>query len=174
MNTKATSILASTAVLLLSAVTAHANCANLPGVRLTAKQNHLSLNDNTPICVTRKDDGTVDFTFKITIQSPVEVGSGDVRVRQKDGSNNPAVTITGSNESPSNKVTVHVTGEAELFDEFGYLIEVAGIGVLDPTVRVVDSNTQMMLQARSLEEIGDVWLLEPEELANLAHFIKTE
>ena len=172
MNTKATSILVPTAViLLLSSVSAHADCANLPGMRLTAKQNHLSLNDNAPICVTLKEDGTIDFMFKITIANPVQVSADEVRVRQKDTSSDPQVTITGANVSPSNKVTVHVQGTGELGDEFGFLIEVDGVGLLDPTVRVVDSGTQRMLQAYSLQEVGETWLLSPEDIANLAQMI---
>jgi hypothetical protein len=169
MNTKATSILMPVAaIFLLSAVDAHANCANLPGMRLTAKENHLSLNDNAPICVTRNDDGTIDFTFRITIANPVEVNSGEVTVRQKDTSPNPQVEIEGDNVSPTNRVTVRVQGEAELQDEFSYLIEVEGIGLLDPKVRVVDSNTQGMLQAYSLREVAEAWLLSPEAVSRLA------
>lgn len=169
MNMKTTSILVpAAAILLLSAVDAHANCANLPGMRLTAKQNHLSLNDNAPICVTRNDDGTIDFNFRITIKNPVEVNAGAVRVKQKDQSNNPMVVISGTNESPSNKVTVNVTGAAQVGDDFAYLIEVDGIGTLDPTVRVVDNDDLWMIQATSLQEVADAWLLSPQEIAELS------
>jgi biopolymer transport protein ExbD len=172
MNTKATSILVPTAViLLLSSVSAHADCANLPGMRLTAKQNHLSLNDNAPICVTLKEDGTIDFMFKITIANPVQVNAGEVRVRQKDSSPQPQVEITGDNVSPVNKIKVHVQGTGELDDEFGFLIEVDGIGLLDPTVRVVDSGTQRTLQAYNLQEVADAWLLSPEEIADLTRLL---
>lgn len=168
MNRQATSILVPvSAILLLSAFSAYADCANLPSMRLTAKQNHLSLNDNMPICVTRADDGTINFTFKITIANPVQVTPGQVRVKQKDPNPQPQVEIMGDNASPTNKVTVHVQGAADLGDEFAFLIEVDGIGLLDPMVRVVDSNTQGMLQAMSLQEVADAWLLTPEDVSEL-------
>jgi hypothetical protein len=174
MNMKASSIFLLAVILMLSAVSAHANCANLPGLRLTAKENHLSLNDNTPICVTLEDDGTIDFTFRITIANPVEVDSGDVVVRQKDSSPQPKVTIQGNNASPSNKVTVRVTGSAQLEDLFDFLIEVEGIGLLDPKVRVVNSQVQRSLQVDSFQEVASAWALEPREIDELADMVETE
>lgn len=146
-------------VLFTSGALAQGCNEHLPNMRLTAKQNHLSLNDNTPVCVTREADGTINFWFKIKIAEPVQVVAGQVTVVQKDNSAQPQVEIKGDNLSPTNKVSIHVTGTADDGDEFQYYIKVAGIGVLDPTVRVVGGQQMQILQAKGLEDFLDTWNL---------------
>ena len=163
--------------LLLSAAGAQADdhCADVPNIRLTAAQNHLWLNSNNkPVCVSPDADGMIDHTFVIKIMNPVEVSAGDVTVIHKGDDEDPAVTITGDNSQPANKVTIRIEGEADVDDIFDYLIDVDGIGVLDPRVRVVDSDTETSLQIAALEDFLDAWDLTPDALITLARTIKPE
>jgi len=166
MNT-VSRLVAASAVTLLYATSAYAghHCANLPGLMLTVKEYHLDLNDNRPICV------TVPGEFKIIIHSPpgsgVSVGSGEVSVGQKDDSDEPDVVIFGDNTSPTNKISVYLEGDAEVGDEFEFWINVEGVGMLDPRVRVIDNDALMRQQYDAVDDTMDAFGLTFEDTKKL-------
>jgi len=122
----------------------------------------MDLQDKKPICV------TLPGTFTIKIINPpgsgVSIDSGDVTVKQKDG---VGLTIDGSNTATTNKLVVTVEGTADVGDEFDFLIKVDGIGVLDPKVRVVGSNTMFLLQSRVVYETLDYFGLSMDDAMKL-------
>ena len=160
-------LVAASAVTSLFTACAHANhhCANLPGLKLTVKEYHLDLNDNRPICV------TVPGEFKITIHNPpgsgVSVGSGEASVGQKDDSDEPDVVIFGDNTSPTNKISVYLQGDAKVDDEFEFWINVEGVGMLDPKVRVIDSDALMIQQYHAVDDAMDAFGLQFEDVNKL-------
>lgn len=153
------------ALLLLAMQSACAQTPECPPpneLRLTVGQYQLSLDEKKPICV------TVPGTFKIKIFNPpnsgVEIGSGDVTVEAKSSA---GLSIEGSNDAPVNKITVEVGGSAEKGDEFGFLITVEGIGVLDPKVRVVDNDMMFMLKSEAFYDALDTLDLTLDEANKL-------
>ena len=153
----------------------HHNCANLPGMKLTIKEYHIDLNDNRPVCV------TVPGTFKITIHNPngsgVTVNLGDVTVGQKDDSANPAdpdVEINGDNLLEVDKLTVVLEGEADPGDDLEFWISIAGVGKLDPKVRIIESAQQERMQYDAVDETMDAWGLEFDDALKLRPLEKTE
>ena len=160
------------AILLGTGVQAVAACPNVANMRLTAKENHLSLNDNMPVCVERNESGQIDATFRIKISnSSVSLAEGAVTVVQK-GSPEP-ISITGANtEEDGTKIKIDVVGSAPENAEFAYKIYVDDIGMLDPKVRVVPSPELQSHQAEVLEETLDAYDLSPEEGAEILRTIK--
>ena len=138
-------------------------CPPLTGVHITAKENHLSLNDNAPICVPLGNDGTVDYTFQIKVVPQAEQQFA-VSVKQKESA---TVTIEGNNADDPTKVSVRVQGPAEIDDEFGYIIHAEGIGELDPKVRVIPSNQFMVHQGGVLQDFLDTYGLTTEDVPGL-------
>mgnify|MGYP001815597439 CR=1 FL=1 len=170
---RSTTIATATISVLLLTAGAEANhhCPDVASMRLTATENHLSLNDNIPVCVTRNENGEIDATFRITIKNPVEVGNGDVTVIQKESAE--PLSITGGNEDETNKVKITVTGTPpEGFDEFAYKIYVKDIGMLDPKVRVVDNDTLTAHKADVLENTLDDNDISVDEAAEVLRTIK--
>jgi len=145
-----------------AAAVADHHCARLPDLKLTVKKNHLDLNDNRPICT------TVPGTFKVKINNPpgsgVEVGAGDVTARGKidDWSPPPSATMEGDNSADKEYLVVEVKGSAAVGDEFGYWIEVEGVGTLDPTVRAIDTEERGDLTYRWAVESLDLLGVDPE------------
>lgn len=131
-------------------------------LRLIVGQYQLNLNEKKPICV------TVPGTFKIRIINPpnsdVNIGVGEVTVEAKSGA---GLSITGSNAAAVKKVTVVVAGSAEKGDEFSFLIRVAGVGVLDPKVRVVDNDTMFLLKSEAFYDALNTLDLSLEEANKL-------
>ena len=104
------------------------DCAG-PGVILKVMKYHLSLDDVRPICVAPGD------TFTIMIINPSgSVQRGHVTVTEKE---NAGLPIRGSNEQTVNKLRVEVSPEAQVDAWYQFLIDVEGVGVLDPTVKVI-------------------------------------
>lgn len=138
------------------------DCAQLTNLKLTVDEYQLSLNDKKPICV------TTPGTFKIVIHQPgnstVTIGAGDVTVSAKA---NTGLTINGSNDAPVNKITVTVDGDADINDEFGFWINVDGVGNLDPKVRVVGSSTMLNLKSQELYDTLDTLSLTLDEANKL-------
>jgi hypothetical protein len=151
---------------LFGSTIAHAqapDCPPLAGLKLTVGEYHISLNDNRPICV------ELPGSFTIKIVSPPGLGfpisSGDVTVEGKGGGD---VTIDGDNEeAPINKLKVVVDGTADEDDIFEFWIRVAGVGELDPKVRVVDSTVIEMLKSEDLYDTLDTLDLTLEEANKL-------
>ena len=110
------------------------HCANLPGMLLRIDTYHIELNDKRPICV------IVGGEFNIRINDPSNlVESGKVKVRQKDLSSPPKITIEGANYDPD-LLKVAVDGDPEGEEYFDFWIEVEGVGKLDPRIRVIPSS----------------------------------
>ena len=142
-------------------------CPPLTAMLITAKENHLSLNDNAPVCVPLNEDGTVDYTFQLKVvpqaNPPVAVS-----VEQKGSA---TVTIEGNNADDPAKVSVHVHGPAALGDEFSYIIYAEGIGMLDPKVRVIPSDQNMTHQAGVLQDYLETYGLTTEDVPGLLRTI---
>jgi hypothetical protein len=160
MNIKVPLVIVATSLLACSAtVTADPSCANLPGLKLTVKKYSIDLNDNRPVCI------TVPGEFKITINNPPggdhTVNGGDVTVRQKVEAEDATVLINGANESPVNKLTVEVKlveGKSfDEYDEFEFWIDVEGVGILDPRIKVVPGDELLMQQINAVEATLDSW-----------------
>jgi hypothetical protein len=138
------------------------DCAKMTTLRLTVDEYRLSLNNKKPICV------AVPGTFKIVIRQPanstVTIGAGDVTVTAKAST---GLTINGSNTAPVNKVTVTVDGDADIDDEFGFWINVNGVGKLDPKVRVVGSSTMLNLKSQEFYDTLDTLNLTLEDANKL-------
>jgi hypothetical protein len=113
-------------------------CPPAANLILTIDQYHLSLSDKQPICVSLP--GTISIKIHQPGNSSVSIGAGDVTAAAKEST---GLMIEGNNNAPINKLKINVSGTAQVGDEFAFLIDVKGVGVLDPKVRVVD-NTQMM------------------------------
>ena len=152
-------IVATTFLACSTTVTADPTCANLPGMKLTVKKYSIDLNDNRPVCI------TVPGEFNITINNPPggdhTVNGGDVTVRQKVEAEDATVLINGANESPVNKLTVEVKlVEGKSVDEddvFEFWIDVAGVGTLDPRIKVVPGDELLMQQIEAVEATLDAW-----------------
>lgn len=137
------------------------------GLKLTAKDNHLSLSNNLAICA------EIDDPLKIRIQNPkssdFQVKAGDVTAVQKSTS---PVVISGSNIADKNYLVITVKepiggftpddlggcGDGDIDDGCaGFDIMVAGLGKLDPKVRVVDNNVLFLnLHAEIVEVFEDL------------------
>jgi hypothetical protein len=120
----------------------------LPQLRVGA--GLLDFNDHAnarkPICV--KLGGS--FKIRVITIGGLTLEPGDVVVQAKS-SNGP--TIEGTNDPASNKVTVEVNGVADVGDEFGFIIDVDGVGILDPMVRIVQTDA---IERGDLEGINHV------------------
>ncbi|MGI9200149.1 MAG: hypothetical protein ACR2QL_03765 [Woeseiaceae bacterium] len=128
-------------------------------LKLQIDQYHLSLNNKKPICVVINTD-TGEGTVNIKIHNPPsadhDVQAGDVTAGQKADS---PLEITGVNTGGSGNnddllvltVKEFESGggpDTDCGDESGdvcarFWIKVAGVGELDPKVRVVEGSVQM-------------------------------
>ena len=130
------------------------------GLKLTVDEYHLSLNDNKPICT------TVPGTFNVKIHNPpnsdFDVKAGDVTAEHKEGS---PYSIKGDNLDDKDylKITVEEF-DAESGDDKScgdestdecakFWIKVKTVGMLDPKVRVVNSNVASSNHQRVLAEV---------------------
>ena len=122
-------------------------CADKLVLRLVVDKYMLRLNDKKPICV------TAPGKFRIKIKQPadasVNVPAGTARVHEKEGS---GLQIRGDNSDVANKIKVTVTGTAETADEFDFLIEVDNVGILDPRIKIIDPDTNLLHNNLALDE----------------------
>lgn len=138
MKTKIISTLLVLAVSVTAAPTyADDHCAKKAKLELEVDKYLLKLTEKKkPICV------TAPGSFKIKIVQPsdpsVNVPAGAARVHEKEGS---ALEIRGDNANVVNKIKVTVTGTADVGDEFDFLIEVDGVGILDPRIKIIDNDS---------------------------------
>ena len=129
-----------------------ADCPNVLNMRLSVDKYRLVLNDKRPICV------TVPGEFRIRIHTPpgsdVIVGKGDVTARGKHDEEQipPSATMKGDNNVNSKFLVVKVNGMAEIDQEFDLWIHVAGVGTLDPTVRVIGNQQRAVLTYEFAQE----------------------
>jgi hypothetical protein len=124
-----------------STVSANDHCvAAVPLPQLWVDTGRLEFKDfnNThkPICV------HAGGTFQIWVRQPGnpdhEVEIDDIEVTPKD-SDGP--DISGSNDEAWNIVTVTVESTAVLGETYGYFIKVKGVGILDPRVQIIETDS---------------------------------
>lgn len=149
------------AIAVLGFTTANAQPTNCPppGGMMRVGEYHLELMDKRPICVTLLEDpvsGDFKGYFTINIHAP-QFEVGEVTVEEKGDGNGECesdgtVTIVGNNEEDPDKIEVTVTGEAQEDEVCKFWIHVAGVGTLDPKVRVVGSNIMQTLQLEWLSD----------------------
>jgi hypothetical protein len=129
---------------LAMAMLALASCTQNPSVspcidaplNLTIQQYHIVLNEKRPVCVRLP----LPATFTIRINDPRNiVDPGDVSIKEKPDVKE--VTIRDTNISAEEVLTVEVKEvkgyNAKAETEYEYLIEVKGVGLLDPKVRII-------------------------------------
>jgi len=99
-------------------------------VVLHLQQYMIHLAPAEPRCV------AVGGTFEVRLPqgNSVTPAVGDVTVHEKSAG---GVQIRGSNDPDANVVVVSVDGTAAAGTEVAYLVEIRGVGKLDPVVRVV-------------------------------------
>ena len=148
-----------------STVTANEPCPLPTKMNLEVGKYHLALEAKDPICI------TVPGEFKITIENPsysgIEVGLNQVTIKQKGDSENPPVTISGSNDEAVNKILVEVTGTAEPGEIYEFWIKVDGVGLLDPRIRIITTPELNALQWAAVDETLDIWNLTFDDLGRL-------
>lgn len=148
MKKKTISTLA--AVVLLGALfgTTHAQAqCSANQVKLHLDQNRIHITPPEAKCV------TVPGSFTIDVKSPgstVDPAVGEVTVHEKPSSD---LTISGTNDPDPDVVVVNVSGTAG--GSHGYVVEIAGHGMLDPEVRVVTRFAAMEAQVRAAESLLD-------------------
>jgi hypothetical protein len=138
------------------------DCPKPSVLLLLVHDQFLWLTERRPICV------TAPGAFKIRIinlsGADVTIGRGDVTARGKDDdkSPKPSLTMSGDNSAKKNILDVKVDGTANLGSEFGVWINVAGVGTLDPTVRVIGKGALQSLKYDTAQEDLQLLGFEPE------------
>lgn len=152
--------------LLFTASTALASshqCAKLKHMKLVIDEYHLELDSKKPICT------KVPNSFIVKIHNPLNsdhvIEKGDVSVMQKEGS---PLTITGGNDDERLELKIEVSGNSNAGVDAQFLIEVEDVGVLDPKVRVVDTDALLEQLKHDLEELLDTLGLTWENAAEVA------
>ena len=125
---------AALAMLAALPVQADHHCTNLR-VNVIIGKNSLQVTPADPKCV------TPNSVFIIHVVRQGLDTEYPITVRQKDG---VPLSIEGNNEGHPNQVVVQVGSGGQPGVAYGYIIDVGGHGMLDPEVRVVDSNLSML------------------------------
>ena len=132
-------------------------CADLKNMKLGIDEYYLELDSRKPICT--KVPGTIKVRIKNPPNSDHVIAKGDV-VTQKPGS---PLTITGNNSADRLELVISVTGDASADEEAKFFITVKDVGVLDPKVRVVDTDVLLRLLTHAIDEALDLLGLEWED-----------
>ncbi len=122
-------------------------CPKVGQSKLFVGQYHMVFNEKKPICVTAP--GVFMIEIKSVMNSGVTVPSGAATVKDKDCED---LSIVGNNSLDPDIIAVVVTGNALVEYQCEFLIAVAGLGVLDPKVRVVGDNMMLMLQSEAFSD----------------------
>lgn len=131
-----TTVTAFAALAMLAALPVQAgNHCDTTQVDVHIKPNELKVTPAAPRCVV---PGT---TFTIRVKPPGAGAGRVITVEEKEG---VPLDIDGNNESDPNEVLVHVSGNGNPAETYGYIIRVSGHGMLDPEVRVVSSRLLML------------------------------
>lgn len=145
------------------------NCRPAIENMLVVQKYHLALTKKEPICT------KVPGQFTIVINNPpgsgVEVEAGHVSADSKSSS---GPTITGSNSADKNYLVVTVSGAAALNQILHFNINVEGVGLLDPTVRVVPSFDYGIMQMQAVDEFLYVLGLSVDEYLKLKSEVQAE
>ena len=157
--------LVATAILFVvpTALASSHQCADLKNMKLAIDEYHLVLDSRKPICT--KVPGTIKVRIKNPPNSDHVIAAGDVTVAQKPES---PLTITGNNSANRLELVISVTGNASPDEEAKFFITVKDVGVLDPKVRVVDTDVLMRLLAHAIEDSLGILGLDWEDVARVA------
>ena len=117
-------------------------CARARSLLLTVYTYHLDLNDRMPVCVTLSDidNGTAEFRIRIQDRDHL-VFLGSVKIEAKN-SEDAKINISGINDKEFNEIIVKVSLVNDsirpaLDEEYEYFIQVDGVGILDPRIRII-------------------------------------
>lgn len=125
-------IITLTAITACASMTSNTLGCSKQNLNLTLDLTKMHLVPKTAKCVTA---GSV-VRMKVTVTgNDLQLNAGDVVISPKPG--NPA-WLNGSNGENPREAVFTVPGNVSTGEEFKYLITVAGVGMLDPIVRVVD------------------------------------
>lgn len=172
MNTRTSTAIAISILGLSLAAGAQANhhCANAASMKFKAQENHISLDETKPLCVSVDENNQVDATFVIQIVGNPNFDPGIISVMEKNPES--GVTIRREGTDP-NILEIHVQGTPPAGEEwFDYWIEADKVGKLDPKVRVVGSPELQSHQADVLKETLDANGISVEEATSLLRTIK--
>jgi hypothetical protein len=115
-------------------------CADSTTLTLLVSKYQLNLIDKAPVCITPTKTG---FAIRVVIAGNIEVKNVTVGQKVPEKPEEPEklfkpVEITGVYDKSSRNLTVTVSGnEIEAGEVFYYLINVEGVGILDPKIRVI-------------------------------------
>ncbi len=137
-------------------------CAELWKSKLKIDEYHLELNVKEPFCI--RVPGTVRLPIENKPNADHQIQPGDVTVKQK--ANSP-LTITGDNSVDRLELIIKITGVAKVNDEASFLISVKDVGVLDPKVRVIDTNALLQLLSQTISEALDTLGLNWDDVARV-------
>lgn len=137
-------------------------CADLSKSKLEIDEYHLVLNVKKPFCT--RVPGTVRLPIENKPNADHQIQAGDVTVAQK--ANSP-LTITGSNSANRLELIISVTGVANVNEEADFLITVKDVGMLDPKVRVIDTDALLRLLAQAIREALDTLGLNWDDVARV-------
>ncbi len=137
-------------------------CAELSKSKLEVDEYHLVLNVKKPFCT--RVPGTVRLPIENKPNADHQIQPGDVTVTQK--ANSP-LTISGDNSANRLELIIKVTGVAKVNEEAGFLIAVKDVGVLDPKVRVIDTNALLQLLSQTISEALDTLGLNWDDVASV-------
>jgi hypothetical protein len=125
-------IMTLTAIAACASMTSTTLGCSYQNLNLTLDLNKMHLVPKSAKCITA--GSTVKMKITVT-GNDLQIGAGDVVITPKPG--NPA-WLNGSNNADPDEIVFTVPGTVTSGEQFKYLINVAGVGILDPIVRVVD------------------------------------
>ena len=104
---------------------------NTQHLNLILDLNRMQLVPRKAKCV----DVGAEYKMKVTVVgNDLQISPGDVTMKPKP--KNPA-WLSGTNSPDAGELKFTVGPDAELLKEYSYIIEVKGVGMLDPIVKVV-------------------------------------
>ena len=121
-----------------------AECPMVGQSKLFVGQYHLVFNEKRPICVTAPGVFKIEIKSVMNPKVPVPKGAATVK-----GKNCEGLTINGDNTLDPDIIEVVVSGIALEKYECEFLIKVAGLGELDPKVRVVGGTAMQNLMSEA-------------------------
>jgi len=139
-------------------------CPPLNGLKLIVRKYELNFTEKRPICVT--SPGAFKIGIVIPPGSGITLQPGDASVKQKDSCN---LTICGDNSEDVHKIAVTVSGvpDPEGDGLCDFLINVKGVGELDPKVRVVGDEIMSRLWADAVYDLLDTLDISLEDVNKL-------
>jgi hypothetical protein len=112
---------------------AQENCAPSTTLTLLVSNYQLNLIDKAPVCIKPSEP---KFLIRVVVAGNVE-GMDEVKVNWKKSQEPGATKIKGIYDSAGKMLFVFIEGELNVDEVFEYLIEVEGVGILDPKIRII-------------------------------------